>query len=79
MADGKQEEKPTLAPKPPATRITGDGKYLAQCRKCGTWREVHPQTQGSDLFFEVLEAGFQCCDLPQSATFTQEKDTLDFH
>jgi len=60
-------------------RITEDGKYLAQCRKCGTWTEVHPQTHDTELFFEVLQATFQCCGLQQSATFTKEKDTVDFH
>jgi len=61
------------------TRITGDGKYLAQCGKCATWLEVHPETLRTELFFEVLQAGFQCCGLQQSATFTKEKDTIDFH
>jgi len=61
------------------TRISGDGKYLAQCGKCGAWVEVHPQTHGTELFFEVLQAEFECCDLQQTAIFTQEKDTLDFH
>jgi hypothetical protein len=61
------------------TKITRDGKYLAQCSICGTWIEVHPQTHKAELFFEVLEAGFQCCGRQQSATFTREKDTLDFH
>jgi len=41
--------------------------------------EVQPQTHGTDLFFEVLQATFQCCGLQQSATFTKEKDTVDFH
>jgi hypothetical protein len=27
----------------------------------------------------VLQAGFQCCGLQQFATFTREKDTIDFH
>lgn len=61
------------------TRITGDGKYLAQCRKCKAWVEVHPETLRAELFFEVLQAAFQCCGLQQSATFTEEKDTVDFH
>jgi hypothetical protein len=27
----------------------------------------------------VLQASFHCCALQQSATFTKEKDTTDFH
>jgi len=61
------------------TRIAGDGKFLAQCAQCGTWVEVHPAPSEADLFFEVLLASFKCCGRQQSATFTREKDTLDFH
>ncbi|MBI4643201.1 MAG: hypothetical protein HY743_05615 [Deltaproteobacteria bacterium] len=61
------------------TRIAGDGKYLAQCERCGTWVEVRPETFKTELFFEVLQASFHCCGLHQSATFTREKDTVDFH
>lgn len=61
------------------TRIAEDGKYLARCGKCGTWVEVNPEIFKTELFFEVLQAGFQCCGLQQSATFTKEKDTVDFH
>lgn len=61
------------------TRITAEGKYLAQCFKCGTWVEVLPEPHQTELFFEVLKACFHCCDLLQSATFTREKDTVDFH
>ncbi len=60
-------------------KVAIDGKYLAQCRKCGAWVEVHPETFGTELFFEVLQATFRCCNLQQSATFTREKDTIDFH
>ncbi len=62
-----------------ATRMTDDGRYLAQCPLCGTWVEVRPATSQADLFFEVLHATFQCCGRQQSATFTKEKDALDFH
>lgn len=62
-----------------ATKVSGDGKYLAQCRKCREWTEVRPETLGTELFFEVLQATFSCCGLLQSATFIKEKDTLDFH
>jgi hypothetical protein len=61
------------------TRIAPDGRYLAQCRKCAAWVEVLPETSRAELFFEILEASFLCCGLQQSATFTREKDTLDFH
>lgn len=61
------------------TRITADGKYLAQCQQCGAWVELHPQAYGTEIFFEVLQANFDCCGLQQSATFTIEKDTLEFH
>ncbi|MCX5887892.1 MAG: hypothetical protein NTY36_00385 [Deltaproteobacteria bacterium] len=64
------------------TKIAADGKYLAQCRKCGTWVEVcpeYPENCTPEIFFEVLQASFYCCGLQQSATFTIEKDTVDFH
>ena len=64
------------------TKIAADGKYLAQCRKCGTWVEVCPENPESctaEIFFEVIKLNFHCCDLRQSATFTIEKDTVDFH
>lgn len=61
------------------TKIATDGRYLAQCAKCETWVEVHPKTSKAELFFEVLQASFYCCGLQQSATFTREKDTVDFH
>jgi hypothetical protein len=61
------------------TRITADGKYLAQCRQCGTWVELYPETTKGDIFFEVHKADFHCCGLPQTATFFLEKDTVDFH
>ena len=61
------------------TRITEDGKYLARCGQCGSWVEVHPETSPGDLFFEALKAEFQCCGRQQAATFTLEKDCLDFH
>ena len=61
------------------TRITPDGKYLALCEKCKTWVEVNPEVFGAELFFELLQTTFLCCGLQQSATFTREKDTVDFH
>ncbi len=61
------------------TKIAADGKYLAQCRKCGTWVQVFPENCKAEIFFEVLQASFHCCGLRQSATFTIEKDTVDFH
>jgi hypothetical protein len=62
-----------------ATRIAANGEYLAQCEKCKTWVKVTPQILRAELFFEVLQASFLCCALLQSATFTIEKDTTDFH
>lgn len=59
--------------------ITADGKYRAQCRQCGAWVEVHPETVKADLFFEILRADYCCCGVHQSAQFTVEKDSLDFH
>lgn len=64
------------------TKIAVDGKYLAQCRTCGTWVEVcpeSPQYGQAEIFFEVFQFNFHCCGLRQSATFTIEKDTVDFH
>lgn len=55
------------------------GKFLAQCRECGRWREVSPKAQGAEGYFEVWEADFRCCRLNQTAVFTLEKDYLDFH
>ncbi|MBM4274998.1 MAG: hypothetical protein FJ134_11145 [Deltaproteobacteria bacterium] len=55
------------------------GRFLAQCRECGTWVEVPPQSVRTELFFEHLEAEFRCCGLNQIATFTTEKDYIDFH
>jgi len=63
----------------PVTRITANGGYFAQCEKCKTWVEVRPEILRTELFFEVLQASFHCCALQQSATFTKEKDTTDFH
>lgn len=64
------------------TKIAADDKYLAQCRKCGIWVEVCPENPDSfkaEIFFEVFQINFHCCGLRQSATFTIEKDTIDFH
>jgi len=55
------------------------GKFLAQCRKCGRWREVSPKAQKAEGYFEVWEANFQCCGQNQAASFTLEKDYMDFH
>ena len=62
-----------------STRITADGRYLAQCRQCRAWVELSPEAAGAEIFFEVLQADFRCCGLHQSAVFTIEKDTWDFH
>ncbi|MBU4355892.1 MAG: hypothetical protein L6277_04990 [Desulfobacterales bacterium] len=62
-----------------SSRISATGKYLAQCEKCGTSVEVHPEIFRAELFFEVLQATFYCCGRQQVATFTKEKDTVDFH
>lgn len=61
------------------TKISEDGRYLARCQKCGTWLEVEVENRKAEIYFEVLEATFHCCGLRQSATFTMEKDTVDFH
>jgi hypothetical protein len=61
-----------------ATKIEA-GKFLAQCLKCGRWREVTPELRGSEGFFEEWAGEFRCCDRDQTAVFTVEKDYLDFH
>jgi len=61
------------------TRISREGKYLAQCQQCGVWVELHPETVRADLFFEILEADFSCCGLRQSARFILEKDAIYYH
>ena len=61
------------------THITKDGKYLAQCRQCGAWVELQPETAQADLFFAMRQAEFSCCGLKQVANFTEEKDEIDFH
>jgi len=61
------------------TRITEDGRHLARCGQCGTWVEVQPEIFQTEMFFEVLQANFRCCGRQQCATFTKEKDTVDFH
>ena len=64
------------------TKIAVDGKYLAQCRMCGTWVEVcpeNPEYRKAEIFFEVFQLNFHCCGLLQSATFFVEKNTIDFH
>ena len=61
-----------------ATEIEA-GKFLAQCRECGRWREVRPKTRRVEGYFEEWEADFRCCDQNQTAVFTREKDYLDFH
>jgi len=63
-----------------ATKIEG-GKFLARCRKCGRWQEVSPraETRRGEGYFEEWRADFRCCDTPQTAVFTLEKDYLDFH
>jgi len=66
-----------------ATQVTAtkieSGKFLAQCRQCGRWREVSPRPQQGEDYFEVWVGDFRCCGLNQTAVFTLEKDYLDFH
>jgi hypothetical protein len=62
-----------------ATTKIEAGKFLAQCRECGRWREVSPTARKAEEYFEVWEADFRCCSLDQAARFTLEKDYLDFH
>lgn len=45
-----------------------DGKYLAQCRLCGAWTEVHP-TIGQDMTMKFWQADFTCCETKQAAFF----------
>ena len=45
-----------------------DGKYLAQCRLCGAWIEVHP-TIGQDMTIKFWQADFTCCETKQAALF----------
>ena len=61
-----------------ATKIEA-GKFLAQCRECGRWREVSPQPQRAEGYFEIWEAELRCCGRKQTARFTLEKDYVDFH
>ncbi len=56
-----------------------DGRHLAQCRKCGQWREVQPEDRGSEPYFAYRETEFSCCGLVQRVIFVMEKDELDFH
>jgi len=61
---------------------------ILECPRCsaildrashGTWVEVFTENRTAEIFFEVLQASFYGCGLRQSATFTIEKDTVDFH
>jgi hypothetical protein len=56
-----------------------DGRYFAQCQKCGTWHEVRPQDRRSEAYFVHRQAEFSCCGLEQQVIFVMEKDELDFH
>ncbi|OGP71816.1 MAG: hypothetical protein A2Y80_07490 [Deltaproteobacteria bacterium RBG_13_58_19] len=62
-----------------ATGKVEDGRCLAQCRVCGQWREVQAQPLDADSFFARWQGEFSCCGTRQSATFTLEKDEIDFH
>lgn len=62
-----------------ATTKIEAGKFLAQCRECGRWREVSPKVQKAEGYFEVWEADFSCCNQTQTVRFTLEKDYVDFH
>lgn len=59
-------------------KVEGD-RYLAQCRKCGQWREVRPEDRWAETYFTHWRAEFSCCGLKQRVTFVVEKDELDFH
>jgi len=61
------------------TRITKDGRFQAQCRQCRAWVELQPETTRAEPFFAILQAEFSCCGHKQMATFTREKDEIDFH
>jgi hypothetical protein len=54
-------------------------KYWARCEKCGRWLEVRPQPGEAGGYFMEWQASFSCCGLEQTATFTLEKDEIDFH
>ncbi len=56
-----------------------EGRCYAQCRHCGRWLEVTAREEAGWEFFEILTAEFICCGEVQQATFTVEKDYLDFH
>jgi len=53
--------------------------YRAQCDKCGRWLEVRPQPGEAGGYFMERQASYSCCPLVQTATFTLEKDEIDFH
>lgn len=51
-----------------------NGKYLAQCRLCGRWIEVHPAI-GQDMTIKFWEADFTCCETNQ-ALFSSPSELL---
>jgi hypothetical protein len=61
-----------------AGKVEGN-RFRAQCEKCGRWLEVQPQPAESAGYFVQWQATFSCCGREQTATFTREKDEIDFH
>jgi len=62
-----------------ATGKMEGNKYWAQCEKCGRWLEVLPQPAEASAYFMQWQGSFSCCGLKQTASFTREKDEIDFH
>ncbi len=56
-----------------------DGRFFAQCRRCGKWQEVTAAATQADLYFEYWQAVFSCCRQEQTAWFTIEKVDDDVH
>ena len=56
-----------------------EGRYFAQCEKCGEWRDVKPRVEWTLQWFISLEAGFTCCGVEQTASTAILKDEIDFH
>jgi len=56
-----------------------EDRFWAQCRECGTWREVFPESCQADAYFEYWRADFACCGREQIGWFTIEKVDDDVH
>jgi len=52
------------------------GKYLAQCRLCGTWIEVHPVI-GQDKTIKFWEADFGVVKLSNQLCFSLYESLLN--